>query len=120
MFDIGFWELVLIAVVALVVVGPERFPGMVKKTGYWIGQFRRMANSVKSEIQLEVDKAEELQRKIEDQKEVLERNINLDITTPPVKRKSVDEVEASASRIEALDQEPVATKTETSNSSVSK
>lgn len=100
MFDIGFWELVLIAVVALVVVGPERFPGMVKKAGYWVGQFRRMANSVKSEIQLEVDKADELQRKLGDQKEILERNMNVDITTPAVKRKSVEEVEASAKKLD--------------------
>lgn len=100
MFDIGFWEIVLIAVVALVVVGPERFPGMVKKAGYWVGQFRRMANAVKSEIQLEVDKADELQRKLEDQKEILERNMNLDATTPAVKRKSVEEVEASAKKLD--------------------
>ncbi len=94
MFDIGFWELALIGVVALVVVGPERFPGMVKKAGYWVGQFKRMASAVKSEIQVEVDKADELQKKLESQKEILDRNINLDITTPAVKRKSVEEVEA--------------------------
>lgn len=100
MFDIGFWELVLIGVVALVVVGPERFPSMVKKAGYWVGQFRRMANAVKSEIQVEVDKADELQRKLESQKEILERNINLDVTTPAVKRKSVEEVEANLQKLE--------------------
>jgi len=100
MFDIGFWELVLIAVVALVVVGPERFPGMVKKAGYWVGQFRRMANAVKSEIQLEVDKADELQRKLDEQKAILERNMNLDITTPAVKRKTVEEVEASTMKLD--------------------
>jgi len=99
MFDIGFWELILIAVVALVVVGPERFPGMVKKAGYWVGQFRRMANAVKSEVQLEVDKAEELQRKVDEQKEILERNVNLDATTPAVKRKSVEEVEVSTKNL---------------------
>jgi len=106
MFDIGFWELVLIAVVALVVVGPERFPGMMKKAGYWIGQFRRMANAVKSEIQLEVDKADELQRKLEDQKEILDRSVDLDIATPAVKRKSVEEVEASAKKLEEAEQAP--------------
>jgi len=101
MFDIGFWEIVLIAVVALVVVGPERFPGMVKTAGHWVGQFRRMANTVKSEIQLEVDKADELQRKLEEQKEVLERNIDLDVSTPAIKRKSVEEVEAASKNLDA-------------------
>jgi len=116
MFDIGFWEIVLIAVVALVVVGPERFPGMVKKAGYWVGQFRRMANAVKSEIQLEVDKAEELQRKIDEQKEILERNVNLDTTTPAVKRKSVEEVEAST---KSLAQDDSAVSVEKSSSDIS-
>lgn len=105
MFDIGFWELTLIAVVALVVVGPERFPSMVKTTGQWIGQFRRMANSIKSEIQLEVDKADELQRKLEEQKEVFQRSVDLDNSTPAVKRKSVEEVEAAAKKHE--ESEPV-------------
>jgi len=117
MFDIGFWELMLIAVVALVVVGPERFPGMVKKAGYWVGQFRRMANTVKSEINLEVNKAEELQRKIEEQKGVLERNIDLDISTPAVKRKSVEEVEAS---IKSLEEIAPKSDPENSDTSVSK
>ena len=120
MFDIGFWELVLIAVVALVVVGPERFPGMVKKAGYWFGQFRRMANAVKSEIQLEVDKAEELQRKLEEQKEILERNIDVDVTTPPVKRKSVEEVEAAAKKLEQDEPVPTADTTKKADSVVSK
>jgi len=88
MFDIGFWELIVIAVVALVVVGPERFPGMIKKVGYWVGQFRRIASSVKSEIQLEVDKAEQLQNLIEEQKQILKRNAEVDLSQPAVKPKS--------------------------------
>lgn len=120
MFDIGFWELILIAVVALVVVGPERFPGMVKKAGYWVGQFRRMANAVKSEIQLEVDKADELQRKLEDQKDILERNMNLDVTTPAVKRKSVEEVEANTRKLDGQAPASSEEKAESPNNSASK
>jgi len=85
MFDIGFWELIIIGVVALVVVGPERFPGMIKKVGYWIGQFRRIASSVKSEIQVEVDKAEQLQNLLDEQKQILKRNADVDLTQPAVK-----------------------------------
>jgi len=90
MFDIGFWELLLVAVVALVIVGPERFPGMIKKAGYWLGQFRRIVNSVKSEIKTEVDKADQLQNLLDDQKEILNRNLNIDITQPAVKPKTAD------------------------------
>lgn len=78
----------VIAVVALVVVGPERFPGMIKKIGYWVGQFRRMASTVKTEFQQEVDKAEQLQELLEEQKRIVERHSNVDVTQPAVKPKS--------------------------------
>lgn len=93
MFDIGFWELIVIGVVALIVVGPERFPGMIKKVGYWVGQFRRIAASVKSEIQVEVDKAEQLQNLMDEQKQILKRNAEVDLTQPAVKPRSVKEAE---------------------------
>lgn len=61
MFDIGFWELTLVAVVALVVVGPERLPRLARTAGLWIGKGRRVLASVKGEIDREL-KAEELKR----------------------------------------------------------
>lgn len=88
MFDIGFWEILVIAVVALIVVGPERFPGMIKKIGYWVGQFKRMATTVKSEFDQEIDKAERLQQLLEEQKQIAERNAKIDVTQPAVKPKS--------------------------------
>ena len=53
MFDIGFMELVLIAVVALIVVGPEKLPGAIRTTTLWIGRAKRSFNQVKSEIERE-------------------------------------------------------------------
>jgi len=102
MFDIGFWELMIIGVVALIVVGPERFPGMIKKVGYWVGQFRRIASSVKSEIQVEVDKAEQLQNLLDEQKQILKRNADVDLTQPAVKPKSSLEADSSAQASEKL------------------
>jgi len=101
MFDIGFWELIIIGVVALLVVGPERFPGMVKKTGHYVGQFRRIAASVKSEISLEVDKAEQLQELLEEQKQILKRSAEADLTQPAVKRKTPEEKELASESSEA-------------------
>ena len=46
MFDIGFWEICLIGIVALVIVGPDRFPGMIRSVGYWMGRFRQIASNV--------------------------------------------------------------------------
>ncbi len=87
MFDIGFWEIIVISVVALFVVGPERFPGMIKQAGYWLRQFRRMASTVKTEFEQEVDKADKLQALLEEQKQIVERNVKIDLTQPAVKPK---------------------------------
>jgi sec-independent protein translocase protein TatB len=59
MFDFGFWELVLIMVVALLVVGPERLPGLARQAGLWIGKARRFVNNVRSDIEREI-RSEEL------------------------------------------------------------
>jgi sec-independent protein translocase protein TatB len=67
MFDIGFWELIIIAVVALLVIGPERLPGVARTAGKWVGRARRFLGSVKSDIEREL-KAEELRRILEEQK----------------------------------------------------
>ncbi len=70
MFDIGFWELMLIGLVALVVVGPERLPKLAYTAGKWLGKGRSMLNAVKSEIDKEI-KAEELKEILEKQKKQL-------------------------------------------------
>jgi sec-independent protein translocase protein TatB len=53
MFDIGFWELAVIAVVALLVVGPERMPGLIRTSGQWFGRLQRMARELRAEIERE-------------------------------------------------------------------
>ena len=67
MFDVGFFELMLIGVVALVVVGPERLPRIARTAGLWLGKGRQFVNSVKSDIEQEI-KADELKRILEEQK----------------------------------------------------
>lgn len=61
MFDVGFWELVMIGVVALLVIGPERLPRVARTVGLWVGRARRMLASVKADIDRELH-AEELKR----------------------------------------------------------
>lgn len=61
MFDIGFWEILLIAVVALVVVGPERLPKLIRVTGLWLGRANASLQSIRSEISKEL-RAEELKQ----------------------------------------------------------
>jgi sec-independent protein translocase protein TatB len=68
MFDIGALELVLIGVVALLVVGPERLPKLARTAGLWVGRARRAFASVKDEIDREI-KAEELKEILRKQAE---------------------------------------------------
>jgi len=64
MFDVGFWELAIIAVVALLVVGPERLPGLARTTGLWVRKIRRFVSSVQQDIERDL-RMEELNRVID-------------------------------------------------------
>ena len=54
MFDIGFWEIVLISIIGLIVLGPERLPIAIRSIMRWIHTAKSMANSVKAEISHEL------------------------------------------------------------------
>ena len=55
MFDIGFWELIILFGLGLVILGPERLPKVAVQVGNWAGQARRMARSLTSQIRDELD-----------------------------------------------------------------
>jgi len=64
MFDIGFWELALIGVVALLVVGPDRLPALARTVGLWVGRIRRYVATVRDDIEAEIQ-ADELKKILE-------------------------------------------------------
>ena len=66
MFDIGFTELLMIGLVALIVIGPERLPGIARTAGRWVGRGQRMLSQVKADIDQEI-RAEELQKILDKQ-----------------------------------------------------
>lgn len=72
MFDFGFWELVLVFIVALLVIGPERLPGVARKAGLWVGRARRFVSSVRSDIEREL-RAEELREMLNKQQSEIEQ-----------------------------------------------
>jgi len=67
MFDVGFLELLVVGVVALLVIGPERLPKLARTAGMWVGRGRRFVSSVKADIEQEL-KTEELKRILDEQK----------------------------------------------------
>ena len=55
MFDVGFWELVIISTVALLVVGPEKLPGLIRQVTRWFAAIRRFVMQTKTELERELD-----------------------------------------------------------------
>ncbi len=85
MFDVGFWELVFIAIITLLVVGPERMPKIARTAGLWLGKMRGFVSSVKQDIDRELA-AEELKAVLEKQAAVPELEEFLDeISGDPLK-----------------------------------
>jgi len=57
-FSIGFLELMMIAVVALLVLGPDRLPGAVREAAMWVGRIRHQANALRRELEDQIDEIE--------------------------------------------------------------
>jgi sec-independent protein translocase protein TatB len=75
MFDIGFAELLVIAAVALVVLGPEKLPTAVRTLGLWVGRAKRTIGGIQREISEEL-RMEELRRTSAIEKEKLDKELN--------------------------------------------
>jgi len=83
MFDVGFSELIIIGVVALIVVGPERLPKVARTAGHLIGRLQRYVNDVKEDINREIqfDALKKLQNEVRDSVYSFERQITEEIAS---------------------------------------
>lgn len=96
MFDVGFWELMLIGLVALLVVGPERLPRLARTAGLWLGKGQALISQVKTDIDREL-RAEELKRMLDEQKKSAGLETILEETSSVLKdtSRAVNEAQAS-------------------------
>ncbi len=106
MFDIGFWELVLISVVGLVVLGPERLPHAIRSVSRFVGAARSMARSVKDELSHEL-KVQELQENLRKAEQMGMKDLS------PELKSSVEELKQAAQSVNR----PYAEKTESDDKS---
>jgi sec-independent protein translocase protein TatB len=97
MFEIGFWEMVLVGVVAMIVVGPERLPGLARTAGLWLGKARRMVADVKAEVDRELH-LEEIKQSLREQGHLTEIN--------DIKQDLADRVKAIQQDIQAEFDDP--------------
>lgn len=75
MFDMGFLELLLIGVVGLLVLGPERLPKAARTLGLWLGRIKRSVSSMQREVSAQLE-AEELRQKLNEQQKKLDDTVN--------------------------------------------
>jgi sec-independent protein translocase protein TatB len=90
MFDMGFAEIVLIAVIGLIVVGPKRMPEAVRVLGYWLGKLRRTVHKARQDMEREFGlddirrdlHNEELLVQLEQERKSVEQSLSLEPSNP--------------------------------------
>ncbi|CAL95955.1 Sec-independent protein translocase protein TatB [Azoarcus olearius] len=94
MFDFGFSELVVIGVVMLIVVGPERLPKVARTAGHLLGRLQRYVSDVKSDIQreMQLEELKKLQQQVQQQAQALESSVRTEVAQV---ESSVDQVVAA-------------------------
>ncbi len=82
MFDVGFSELMVIAVVALIVIGPEKLPGVARTAGHLLGRLQRYVNDVKSDIhrEMQLDELKKLQEQVAQEARSVESSVQSQLT----------------------------------------
>jgi len=83
MFDVGFSELLVIAVVALIVIGPERLPRVARTAGHLLGRLQRYVSDVKSDInrEMQLEDLKKLQQQVADQAKSMEQSVTQQLTS---------------------------------------
>ncbi|MDL5592747.1 Sec-independent protein translocase protein TatB [Bacillus subtilis] len=85
MFGISFSELLLVGLVALLVLGPERLPGAARTAGLWVGRLKRSFNAIKQEVEREIG-ADEIRRQLHNEHILSLEQEARKIFTPPVQQ----------------------------------
>jgi sec-independent protein translocase protein TatB len=76
MFGISFGELLLISLIALLVLGPDRLPGAARTAGLWVGRLKRSMASIKEEVERELG-ADEIRRQVHNENIMAQQNKQL-------------------------------------------
>ena len=100
MFDVGFSELIVIAIVALVVIGPERLPKVARTAGLLLGRLQRYVNDVKADInrEMQLDELKTLRSELQESARNFERQVSAEISTvEQMARQTAESVAEAAS-----------------------
>lgn len=109
MFDIGFSELMVIAVLALIVLGPERLPKVARTVGHLMGRMQRYVNDVKSDIsrEMQLEEIKRLESTVQEAAHALETTVTSEVAAAEsAVRETAASVEESVSGIPAGETTP--------------
>lgn len=108
MFDIAFSELLIIGIVALVVIGPERLPKVARTVGHLLGRMQRYVSDVKADIsrEMKIEELKKLRAEVQDSAEDLQRSIAGEM-------RSVEQSVSEAARSVTQEFSPTGTSSET-------
>ncbi len=101
MFDIGFWEVLLIGIVALLVVGPDEFPALVRKVIAWVRQGKQMLQSAKDSVNDELERVDSLKNSMAKEADLAELHRLIDETRVSVSS-DIKQVERSVSEEQSV------------------
>jgi len=104
MFDIGFSEMIVIAVVALVVIGPERLPKVARTAGHLLGRLQRYVSDVKADInrEMQIEELKRLQAEIQESARSVEQSVTSELQAVQQSAQAAREALASpALRVDA-------------------
>jgi sec-independent protein translocase protein TatB len=92
MFDVGIWEIGVIGAVALVVLGPERLPKVARTAGHLFGRLQRYVNTVKADINREMEASEfaNLKREVQDAAKSFEQTVNQTANTVEAEARALE------------------------------
>ena len=96
MFDFGFWEIAIIGIITLIVVGPEKMPALARKAGFYVGKFKKFVSKIQNDINNEI-KSEELKEQLS----IKDEESSLSQTVEQAKS-SIDEIKKEAAKISDL------------------
>ena len=107
MFDIGFSELMVIAIVALIVIGPERLPKVARTLGHLFGRMQRYVNDVKADIsrEMELEELKKLQTTVQDAARAFETSVTREVNAT---ESELQKIAQEANTAVSLDAPPAA------------
>jgi sec-independent protein translocase protein TatB len=106
MFDVGFSELIVIGLVALVVIGPQRLPTVARTVGHLLGRLQRYVSDVKSDIsrEMQLEELKKLQEQVASQARDMEKQVNEQMSSveTDLNASIAQGIEAKAEQLEQL------------------